>query len=299
MKRRCLRCGGAFDLSGKRGPRKHCSGCQKELKARMGADAKLTAPNLRKIKDSWKRFAEGVSPLQTASMTAPDGSKVSLTSSAREKRTNEWAYWRANITELKRLNKLSDERFSAVCGFSEPIDGRKVPADIRAGLNSHIPLTRLERLPDARDPDCVQADIWPSPWGYRVRVHVEGEKELEPLGSGWRIVIVELDGDQVHLHHDGSTATMKREAFKDFLIANKRARKKLGTYEPWHGSDNSESPHVPIPMMTDAEGDAFLKKLSARKVPDDMPDMPAFLRRKARLRLVVDNQPKQEETEAA
>ena len=74
------------------------------------------------------------------------------------------------------------------------------------------------------------ADLYTTePTGFRVRLCIEAEKELRVLGCGWRIVTVELDGPNVHLHHNGNTATMKRGAFKEFLVANRaaRPRKKL------------------------------------------------------------------------
>jgi very-short-patch-repair endonuclease len=60
--------------------------------------------------------------------------------------------------------------------------------------------------------------------GYKVRVYIEAEKELQELGCGWRNVIIELDGSKVHVHHNGRTATMKRDAFKVFLARNKRPK---------------------------------------------------------------------------
>ena len=69
-------------------------------------------------------------------------------------------------------------------------------------------------------------DIWPQPWGYKVRLYIEAEEELQALGCGWRNVIVELDGPQVRLHHNGRTATLKRDAFKALLTRNKRPRRR-------------------------------------------------------------------------
>jgi hypothetical protein len=62
--------------------------------------------------------------------------------------------------------------------------------------------------------------------GFQVRLCIEAEKELQILGCGWRIVIVELDGPKMRLHHNGNTATMKRPAFKALIAANKRLRRK-------------------------------------------------------------------------
>ena len=71
----------------------------------------------------------------------------------------------------------------------------------------------------------MQPDIWPRPWGHKILVYIKTEKELQELGCGWRKVIVELDGARVHVHHNGRTATMKRDAFKAFLARNKRSRR--------------------------------------------------------------------------
>jgi len=71
----------------------------------------------------------------------------------------------------------------------------------------------------------VRPDIWPRPYGYKIRVYIEAEKELQELGCGWRNVIVELDGSKVYLHHNTRTATMKRDAFKALLAHNKRHKR--------------------------------------------------------------------------
>jgi hypothetical protein len=62
--------------------------------------------------------------------------------------------------------------------------------------------------------------------GFRLRVCIESEKELQVLGCGWRIVTCQCRGNKVFLHHNGSIATMKRKAFKELLAANKRLRRK-------------------------------------------------------------------------
>jgi hypothetical protein len=85
--------------------------------------------------------------------------------------------------------------------------------------------TRLKPNPPARDPACAQPDTWPRSWGYKGRLYIEAEKELQELGCGWRNVIVELDGPRVRLHHNGRIATMKRDAFKTFLARNKRRKR--------------------------------------------------------------------------
>lgn len=84
---------------------------------------------------------------------------------------------------------------------------------------------RLNPEPPAHDMQCIQQDIWPRPWGYEVRLYIEAEEELQQLGCGWRNVIVESDGERVRLHHNGRTATMKRDAFKALLARNERPRR--------------------------------------------------------------------------
>jgi hypothetical protein len=49
--------------------------------------------------------------------------------------------------------------------------------------------------------------------GLQLRIYIEGEKELQVLGCGWRIVTCQFRGDKVLLHHNGNIATMKRAAF--------------------------------------------------------------------------------------
>jgi hypothetical protein len=153
---------------------------------------------------------------QPAGFATSKGNRVRICLSGREDRKGEEVYWRVNLKELKRLGENR-------CGFSEP---RKAPADVIGTEGcSHIPLTRLKSNPPARNPNCVQSDIWPRPWGYKVRLYIEAEKELQELGCGWRNIIIELDGPRVRLHHNGRIATMKRDAFKAFLARNKRRKR--------------------------------------------------------------------------
>jgi hypothetical protein len=62
--------------------------------------------------------------------------------------------------------------------------------------------------------------------GFRVRLYMEAEKELQILGCGWRIVNCQFRGNKVFLHHNGNVATMKRKAFKELLAAVRAARPK-------------------------------------------------------------------------
>jgi hypothetical protein len=62
--------------------------------------------------------------------------------------------------------------------------------------------------------------------GFRVRLCIEAEKELQVLGGGWRIVTCQFRGNKVFLHHNGNVATMKRKAFKELLAAIRTVRPK-------------------------------------------------------------------------
>jgi hypothetical protein len=62
--------------------------------------------------------------------------------------------------------------------------------------------------------------------GFRVRLGIDAEKELQILVCGWRIVTCQFRGKTVLLHHNGNVAKMKRQTFKEFVAANKRLRRK-------------------------------------------------------------------------
>lgn len=210
MKKKCLSCGAPFTLSGSGKLQKYCPQCAKRGDGRIRG---LSASNPLKTKGAEQHFSAPIPPPETGSFITPQGERGRIWTSAR-KRKGEEAYWRINIADCPRERR---------CGFTE---WRKSDADIiRIERNSHVPLTRLTPNPPARDPSCVQADTWPRPWGYKVRLYIEAEEELQQLGCGWRTVIIELDGPRVHLHHNGRIATMKRDAFKALLARNKRHKR--------------------------------------------------------------------------
>jgi hypothetical protein len=62
--------------------------------------------------------------------------------------------------------------------------------------------------------------------GFRLRICIEDEKELQILGCGWRIITCQFRGDKVLLHHNGSIATMERKAFNELLAAIRTVRPK-------------------------------------------------------------------------
>jgi hypothetical protein len=223
LRKKCLSCGRSFTLSGSGKPQRYCSEC-----ARRGIVGVCGLPASKPLKTNGAKSASEVDlgsfvlaqiqaqKSQPANFTTPDGDRVRIWPSGRTDRKGEEVYWRVNLKELKRLGEKC-------CGFSEP---RKATSDIKwIEGSSHIPLTRLKPNPPARDPH-VLPDIWPRPWGYKVKVYIEAERELQELGCGWRTLIVELDGSKVHLHHNGRKATMKRAAFKAFVASNKCYRKR-------------------------------------------------------------------------
>ena len=82
------------------------------------------------------------------------------------------------------------------------------------------PIIVVGRNDSVRDVD----DALQTVKGFKVRICIEAEKELQVLGCGWRIVICQFRGNKVLLHHNGNVATMKRKAFKELLAAVRASR---------------------------------------------------------------------------
>ncbi|HEX2447097.1 MAG TPA: hypothetical protein VHK26_02785 [Methyloceanibacter sp.] len=209
MRKKCLSCGAQFVLSGSGKRQRYCSKCAKRGDGRgrgLPGSNPLKAKAAKTVREQVLAQRDKPNPI---SFVTPHGRKGRVWLGAAG--VGDDRHWRVNLKEWKR------------CGFTEP---RKATADmIRIEGNSHVPLTRLHPNLPARDPMCVQPDIWPRPWGYKVRLYIGAEEELQQLGCGWRNVIVELDGAHVRLHHNGRIATMKRDAFKAFLARNKRPKR--------------------------------------------------------------------------
>jgi hypothetical protein len=92
--------------------------------------------------------------------------------------------------------------------------------------------------------------------GFRLRICVEAEKELQVLGCGWRIVTCQFRGNKVFLHHNGSIATMKRTAFKELMAALRAVRLKkcrpslrLVVSNPAPSVLNAEAAWRPVPPL--------------------------------------------------
>jgi hypothetical protein len=107
--------------------------------------------------------------------------------------------WRVNIEELLRQK----ERRPKSTPWTPTAEALRRPI-IVVGRNDPV-----------RDID----DALKTVKGFKVRIYIEGEKKLQVLGCGWRIVTCQPRGSKVFLHHNGNIATMKRKAFKELLAA--------------------------------------------------------------------------------
>jgi hypothetical protein len=184
MKKRCVSCGAQFTLSGSGKRQKYCSECRKRGMGRVWG---LSASNSLKTKGAENHFWTPIPPGETGSpihFATPEGDKGRIWVSDRKDREGEEVYWRVNLKGLRELGESH-------CGSTE---SRRADPDIIRIEGSQVPLTRLKPNPPARDPESVQPDIWPRPWGHKVRVYIEAEKELQELGCGWRNLIVEHKG---------------------------------------------------------------------------------------------------------
>jgi hypothetical protein len=90
-------------------------------------------------------------------------------------------------------------------------------------------------VPRAATLRAVWATELPEPLrGIRVRLFLEDEAPT--LGSGQRLIVCQLRGKKVILHHASYSATIKRDAFKALVAANKRYRRRnawsVGTLRP-------------------------------------------------------------------
>ena len=115
--------------------------------------------------------------------------------------------WRINTEELLRQK---ERRPKAICWLP-------------TAKTLNRPIIVVGRDDPVRDFD----DALPTVKGFNLRICIESEKELQILGCGWRIVVCQLRGDKVILHHNDRVATMKCKAFKELLATNRVVRPKL------------------------------------------------------------------------
>ena len=212
MKKKCLSCGLPFALSGSGKRQRFCSKCARRGIAGVRGFSGSNPLKIRPAKTVREQVLAQRHKPNPISFITPDGRKARVWLGGAG--VGDDRYWRVNLKCLPAERR---------CGFTEP---RMATSDIiRIEGSPHIRLTRLHPNPPARDPACVQPDTWPRPLGYKIQVHIEAEGELQELGCGWRTIVVELAGSRVYLHHNGRTATMKRDAFKAFLARNKRPKR--------------------------------------------------------------------------
>ena len=114
--------------------------------------------------------------------------------------------WRVNTEELLRQKQRRPKAISW----------------LPTAKTLHRPIIVVGRNDPVRDVD----DALRTVKGFRLRICIEGEKELQILGCGWRIVTCQFRGNKVLLHHNGNVATMKRKAFKELLAAIRAVRPK-------------------------------------------------------------------------
>jgi hypothetical protein len=114
--------------------------------------------------------------------------------------------WRVNLEELLRQK----ERRPKTTPWTPTAEALRRPI-IVIGRNDPV-----------RDVD----DALQTAKGFRLRICIEVEKELQIFGCGWRIVTCQFRGNKVLLHHNGNIAMMKREAFIKLLAAMRAVRPK-------------------------------------------------------------------------
>jgi hypothetical protein len=144
------------------------------------------------------------------SFTSPDATKcrVWLASDREGNRIiGDDRWWRINVTDLLKQGK---QRRPVAASWKPSAEALRRPI-IVVGRN---------------DPVRGVYEALQTLKGFKVRIYIESEKELQALGCGWRIVTCQFRGNKVLLHHNGKTATMKRKAFKELVAAIRLVRPK-------------------------------------------------------------------------
>jgi hypothetical protein len=122
------------------------------------------------------------------------------------------AFVRAQQDQLNPIHFTTPEGIKGKVWLASDKNGNKLIGDDRH-WRCHVPAAaKVDQ--EAKRVSASLADIWETELdrlrGFRVRLCIEGEKELQVLGCGWRIVTCQFRGDKVLLHHNGNTGTMKR-----------------------------------------------------------------------------------------
>jgi hypothetical protein len=140
--------------------------------------------------------------------TLPDGStgRAWLASDDESKIIGDDRLWRINAEELLRQRER----------------GPKAISWLPSAETLHRPIIVVGRNNPVRNIDDALGTVK----GFRLRIYIEDEKELQILNCGWRIVTCQFRCNKVLLHHNGNVATMKRAAFKALAAATRAARPK-------------------------------------------------------------------------
>jgi hypothetical protein len=144
------------------------------------------------------------------SFTAPDGTRCRVwlgSDSEGNSIIGDDRWWRANVTNLL---KQDGTRRPPMTPWKPTAEALRKPV-IVVGRNGPV-----------KDMDDALGVLK----GFRVRLCVKAEKELQVLGCGWRIVTCQFRGNDVLLHHNGKIATMKWKAFKELVGAMRAIRPK-------------------------------------------------------------------------
>jgi hypothetical protein len=116
------------------------------------------------------------------------------------------------LDHYDRGTKVIDDERAWRCHLSVPTPRIPAPKCEYDAYGRHIP-SFWRRKPAILSPSKQHVP------GFKVYIGIEGEKELQVLGCGWRIVTCHFRGNKVLLHAAGQTATMKRKAFKELVEA--------------------------------------------------------------------------------
>ena len=203
MQKKCSACANPFQLSGSGKRQKFCPECRKRG---MGQGWGLSASNHLILK--------GVK----------SGSRKDLGASVRAQ--IEAAVARG---DLNPISFITPDGVRGRVWLATDKNGKKIIGDDRHWRLNVPAASRVDRDERSKRVTATLTDIWQTelnfpPMGFRVRVCIEGEKELQVIGCGWRIVICQFRGDKVLLHHNSGTAKMKRAAVERFITANRAAR---------------------------------------------------------------------------
>jgi hypothetical protein len=193
MRKRCASCGRSFTLTGSGKRQKYCSKTCRNHGNRIGPLAGTEG---------------GSNPL------IPKGAEATF--------EKDW---------IARLKHLQDPQGPiALLGPAGELwrlwPGRPNPSETSASMARHWRLSAKGVLNDTTPPPPRKAKDPAPPKGLRVRLCIESESELQVLGCGWRIVTCQFRGDSVLLHHNGSVASMSRQAFTNLVSANRCLRRK-------------------------------------------------------------------------